>query len=359
MSLLPWLLGFLYIFGLHGRRNDQEHHPQLNPRQLGTVHFPVACKSSEQTPFEHGLALLHSFWYEEAEKQFLEVASDDPHCAMAHWGVAMSLWHQLWEEPDPTIMRRGLAESQKAAQINRDLQSPGSSLPSRYSKDALARERAYISAITRFYSGSEKLDHKARASAYSAAMKEAYVFPFSGGGHEDYSAVTFLARALGAARSRQLSDARKNVDEVKSIAKMQFDQGRKGEAGFLDRQTAEPLAWIALAEGKYDNAIALLRPVADRETEGMNTTGYLPAHEVLADLLLAAGRPQQALDEYQSDLRLNPNRFNGLAGAAAAAEQAGNQRKAVEYSALLLKVCEGSHSTRPELMRAKMLVAQR
>jgi len=79
----------------------------------------------------------------------------------------------------------------------------------------------------------------------------------------------------------------------------------------------------------------------------------------LADLLLAAKRPQQALEEYQNDWKLNPDRFNGLAGAAAAAEQTGNHQKAVEYYALLLKVCEGAHSARPELLRAKTLVAQR
>jgi uncharacterized protein HemY len=76
-------------------------------------------------------------------------------------------------------------------------------------------------------------------------------------------------------------------------------------------------------------------------------------------MLLEAKRPQQSLIEYQTDLKLNPNRFNGLYGAASAAEAAGKPNDANEYYALLLKVCDGSNSTRPELSRARELVAQK
>jgi tetratricopeptide (TPR) repeat protein len=171
------------------------------------------------------------------------------------------------------------------------------------------------------------------------------------------AAVTFLARAMGAARSGQLEDARKDIDAVKAIAKTLSEKKNKDEADFLERQIAEPLAWIAHAEGKDDDAIKLLRPLADKETDGMSQTGYLPTHEVLADLLMEAKSPQQALVEYQADLKMNPNRFNGLYGAARAAEAAGKQSEANEYYALLLKVCDGSNSTRPELGRARELLA--
>jgi tetratricopeptide (TPR) repeat protein len=75
--------------------------------------------------------------------------------------------------------------------------------------------------------------------------------------------------------------------------------------------------------------------------------------------LLEAKRPQQALAEYQTDLKFNPNRFDGLAGAARAAEAAGKPTEASDYYAQLLKVCVGSNSTRPELTRARELVAQK
>jgi tetratricopeptide (TPR) repeat protein len=79
---------------------------------------------------------------------------------------------------------------------------------------------------------------------------------------------------------------------------------------------------------------------------------------VRADLLLEANRPERALVEYQTDLKLNPNRFNGLAGAALSAGRAGNHWQAVEYYEQRLKARPGSHSDRPELTRAKDLVAQ-
>ena len=94
------------------------HHEDLNDQQLGSVHFPVSCAASVQQPFEHGVALLHSFWYEEAEKQFGQIAKDDPQCATAHWGSAMSFWHQLWNHPDDATLKKGLAEVKKAHSLH-------------------------------------------------------------------------------------------------------------------------------------------------------------------------------------------------------------------------------------------------
>jgi hypothetical protein len=106
----------------------------------------------------------------------------------------MSQWHQLWDEPAAIIIRLGLAESQKAAQINRDQLGPDRPLPSRYSKDVLAHARAYIAAISRFYGGSEKLDYATRATAYSAAMKQVYEsYP------DDHEAAALYALSLLAA----------------------------------------------------------------------------------------------------------------------------------------------------------------
>ncbi len=80
--------------------DEGHHHEDLTEAQLGKVHFPSSCATATQKPVERGVALLHSFWYEEAEKEFKQIVKDDPQCAIAHWGVAMSLWHQLWNWPD-------------------------------------------------------------------------------------------------------------------------------------------------------------------------------------------------------------------------------------------------------------------
>src|SRR5258708_27215763 len=73
----------------------QEHHQSDPDERLGTVSFPISCASDAQKPFERGVALLHSFEYEEAGDQFQPGAASDPQCAMAEWGQAMSLYHQL------------------------------------------------------------------------------------------------------------------------------------------------------------------------------------------------------------------------------------------------------------------------
>jgi tetratricopeptide (TPR) repeat protein len=124
-----------------------------------------------------------------------------------------------------------------------------------------------------------------------------------------------------------------------------------------DRKEAQ--AWLLFAEDKDSDAVEAIRPIADKEDSLGEEPEAIPAREMLADMLLDMKRPQQALVEYQTDLKLNPNRFNALYGAAHAAELAGKQDQASQYYALLLKICDGSNSTRQELSRARELVAQK
>src|SRR5579862_4128989 len=136
MKRLALILTISLMFTLSAAANDDgHHHEELTQDQLGTVHFPVSCAAAVQKPFERGVALLHSFWYEEAEKEFAQIAKDDPSCAMAHWGVAMSLWHQLWDHPNAEITKRGLAELKKAQSLHPETN----------------RERDYIGALRAFY----------------------------------------------------------------------------------------------------------------------------------------------------------------------------------------------------------------
>src|SRR5580658_1481397 len=140
MKRLACLLLFTSVFALAALAktppadDDQEHHhhEDLSTAQLGTVTFPVSCDPVVRKQFERGVALLHSFWYEEAEKEFTQIAVDDPRCAMAHWGIAMSLWHQLWNNPDAKVVQRGLDEVHEAKTTD------GPATP---------REKAYIAAI--------------------------------------------------------------------------------------------------------------------------------------------------------------------------------------------------------------------
>src|SRR5215467_4309580 len=96
---------------------DDEHHHFDPNEKLGTVSFPTSCAPAVQKSFERGVALLHSFAYEEADHQFQEVAQQDPRCAMAYWGEAMSLYHQLWNRPTQKDLKRGQELLAKAQAI--------------------------------------------------------------------------------------------------------------------------------------------------------------------------------------------------------------------------------------------------
>ena len=532
--LFSALTGITFADDEHGH----SHHEQLTTAQLGTVNFPVSCAPDVRKPFERGVALLHSFWYEEAQKEFLEITTRDPYCAMAHWGIAMSLWHQLWNEPDQRVILRGLDEVHEAQS------SDGPTTP---------REQAYIAAIAAFYSNSKKLNHEARAKAYSDAMKKVYesypddheaavfyalsllaseppgdttfanrkqaaaileklfatepdhpgvahylihaydkpqlaelglpaarryaqiapaaphalhmpshifarvglwqddinsnlasiaasrktaAMGMGGEGHQFHAmsflfyaymqsgrdadakalieeirampnkkddmygagydphlatlehlsalypiemhdwtaaaaltpiqvpgtaeyAMTYWARAIGSAHLHKPEDVRKDIAEIEHThdAMVKSKKPQFAEAVEADLKQAE--AWLAFSQGKYDDAVEALRPIADKEDTVGDEPDGIPTREMIADILLEAKRPQQALAEYQTDLKLYPNRFDGLYGAASAAQAAGNQKDAEEYYALLLKVCDGSNSTRPELTRARQLIAQK
>jgi hypothetical protein len=516
---------------------DHHHHEDLTETQLGTVHFPISCAASVQQPFARGVALLHSFWYEEAEKEFLDIAKDDPNCAMAHWGMAMSIWHQLWNEPDAKVIARGLEETNTAAKL---------------AAKATPRERAYIAAIAAFYSNSEKSDNAARAKAYSDAMKKVYVsYPddheaavfyalsllasephhdatfanrkaaaaileklfatepdhpgvahylihaydkpqlaelgipaarryaqvapaaphalhmpshifarvglwqddinsnlasvaatrktaamgMGGEGHQ-FHAMDFLfyaymqsgresdaralmdevskmpemhdmygvgfdphltteanfaalypiemrdwttaaaltpmsvpgtasdsfgywAKAIGAAHLHQTEEVRKDVHAIEIIHQKFVDQKKDFYAEGTETDLKQAQAWLAFSEGKYDDAVAILRPLAEKEEALGDEPQGIPSREMIAEILLEAKRPQQALTEYQADLKFSPNRFNGLYGAARAAEAAGQQSEANQYYATLVRICDGGSSTRPELSHARELLARK
>src|SRR5690349_4615126 len=156
------------------RGEPEEHHHHHDAEQLGTVSFPTSCAPAVQKSFERGVALLHSFEYDYAQKQFEDVSQKDPACAMAHWGIAMSLYHQLWERPPEASLKRGADEIAKARSL----------------KPKTARERDFIEALGAFYSDPAK-DHQVRAKAYSDAMEKVYQQ-----NPNDHEAAAFYALSL-------------------------------------------------------------------------------------------------------------------------------------------------------------------
>jgi len=508
-----------------------EHHEHFNPNEkLGTVSFPTSCDAAVQKPFERGVALLHSFWYDEAQRQFKEVVEKDPHCAMGYWGESMSLWHELWGRPSAGDLTQGWEWLKKAQSLHAKTD----------------RERDYIDALAAFYRDGNKVDHEKRADAYSAAMEKVYerypddheaaafyalsllasgpdedltlanpkkaipilnklvaeqpdhpgaahylihacdnphlaeqglaaarryariapssdhalhmpshIFARLGlwpediqsnvasiaatdGGPDALHAMHFLMYAylqvgengkakaivdkmeamhlpaddspmgremsfyfnyahadfpaLYALESRQWKDAMAlqpmpdtlptmqgiaywaqamgaghlHDAAVASRAVTQYDalveEVRKANQpyilNFMKTPADEAHAWLAFAEGKNEDALKLMREVADKQDQLGKSEVAIPAREMLADMLLDLNRPEEALAEYEKALKTDPNRFNGLYGAARAAEMAKQTDKARTYYGQLLQNC-GSSTERPELSHARTEMAEK
>jgi hypothetical protein len=510
--------------------DEGHHHEEMTEVQVGTVHFPTSCAASVQSSIERGVAMLHSFWYEEAEKQFVQVEKDDPSCAIARWGVAMSHWHQLWNRPGATALEQGGAELKRARSLH-----------------ATPREHDYITALSAFYEHPNR-PHQKRAEAYSKAMGKvsrrnpedhesaafyalsllaaepghdktnayrlkaaavleklfaeepnhpgvahylihtydkpdmaekglpaarkyaqlapaaphalhmpAHIFArlglwqediasnvasiaatqkeaamhMGGEGHQFHAmdflvyaylqtgreqdaqkiidevramppmkdmydmgfdprmfalsaypasyalelhqwndaaqlpvvegasdtiqSITYAARAIGSARAGNPEQAKKEIAQLEAIQK-KLEPNKKNDEGEYQSVSDELVvvrAWLAYAEGRQDDAVKQLRTVADKEQGEAEASQGIPAHEMIADMLLESKHPEQALAEYEITLKTNPGRFNSLFGAATAAAALGKNEKAHDYYAQIVKNCADSQSERSELKRAR------
>src|SRR4051812_7222706 len=157
-------------------------------RGVGKVTFPIACTPDVQSDFARGVALLHSFFYEEARRVFTSVAERDPKCAMAQWGVAMTWWHPIWTPPNPDEMSAGKAAIEKAMAMN-----AGSD-----------RERGFITALNTYYNTADNsnaapvgqschgpVGPRDRVVAYEKAMRQLRdKYP------DDFEVQTFYAFAV-------------------------------------------------------------------------------------------------------------------------------------------------------------------
>ena len=157
-------------------------------RGTGKVDFPVSCASDAQPEFNRGVALLHSFFYEEARRAFTAVAEKDPRCSMARWGIAMTWWHPIWTPPTPDEMKAGQAAVAEAMKLN----------------PKTDRERGFITALNVYYNTPDSstpsqvgqschgpVGPRDRVVAYEKAMRQLYE-KYS----NDFEVETFYAFAI-------------------------------------------------------------------------------------------------------------------------------------------------------------------
>jgi tetratricopeptide (TPR) repeat protein len=180
-------LSLSVLIGVSNVRSATDPEPG-DLRAAGRVDFPVSCAPDVQPVFARGVALLHSFFYEEARRVFTSMAEKDPKCAMAQWGIAMTWWHPIWTPPTPEEMSAGNAAITKAMEL----------------KAGTERERGFITALNVYYNTPDGSTPKPvgqschgpvgprdRVLAYENAMRKlAEKYP------DDFEVETFYAFAV-------------------------------------------------------------------------------------------------------------------------------------------------------------------
>jgi len=171
-------------------------------------------------------------------------------------------------------------------------------------------------------------------------------------------AITYFARALGASHTGALDDARASVTALQQISDKLAAANEAYWAEQVRIQHDGAAAFLALAEGRKDEAVKLMTEAAVREDateKNAVTPGPIaPARELLGEMLLEMKRPADALREFQATMKKEPNRFRAVYGAAKAASLAGDKASARKYYADLLKIAAKADTPgRPELAEAR------
>lgn len=173
-------------------------------------------------------------------------------------------------------------------------------------------------------------------------------------------AITHFARALGASRSGNPRNAAADIERLVALRDALKAMSDAYWAEQVDVQRQIAIAWVTFAEGDKPRGIELLRAAAaaeDATDKSAISPGPLaPARELLGYMLLEAGRPGDALVEFEAAIKKEPNRFRGLYGGARAAEAAGQRARAVTLYKQLLQVASEPDDNRPELQHARSFV---
>jgi tetratricopeptide (TPR) repeat protein len=331
-----------------------------NPKHPGIAHYII---HSTDNPELAPLGL-------EAARRYASLAPESPHAVHmpSHIFARLGLWRD-----DIASNAAAVAVADKLGHLHMEHHKMHSTDFMHYAylqigDDRKAQEMAEnLAKIDRNQVPEEFVDFRdalvagfaARYALERRQWREALTLKPEASAHPFVQSITYLANAVAAGHLRD-SDAAafasKRFDEMveatKKSSKAYYAKG-------MENGQKEAAAWAKFAAGDVDSAVALLRNVADKQDQVGKQETEMPAREMLADMLLDAKRPTEALREYEVSLKTDPNRFNGLYGAAQAAEQTGKAEQSKSYYSQLLKNCEGVESDRAELLRARTLVASR
>jgi hypothetical protein len=339
-----------------------------HPEHPGAAHYLI--HSYDFPPIAHkGLP---------AARRYAQIAPSAPHALHMPSHIFTRLGY--WEDSIETNRRSAEAAKAELKQANLEAGSYNAVHAMDYIVYAalqLARDRDARSVVDEVRA-IEKIDSEQFAAAFAfaaiparyalerRAWREAVDLPLhprslSWAKFPQAEAINAFARGLAAARSGNMAAAKQEIARLSSLAYALATAKNAYWAEQVEIQKLAVSAWTARAEGQNDDALALMRQAADREdaTEKHPVTpgAIQPAREMLAELLLEVGQPAKALAEFEASQKTDPNRFHGLAGAARAAEAAGDKAKAKAYYTKLVELTKTADSERPEIAKAKAFLA--
>jgi predicted Zn-dependent protease len=174
-------------------------------------------------------------------------------------------------------------------------------------------------------------------------------------------AITYFARALGAARSGHPEAARTDIAKLAELRDRLRDAKDAYWAEQVDIQWQVANAWVLNAEGKHEEALKAMSAAADAEDKTEKapvTPGPLaPARELYGQMLLERGMASEALAAFDASKAKEPNRFRGFLGAAQAAEKLGDKATAKANYEKLIALAAAADTDRPEVIAARKFVA--
>jgi tetratricopeptide (TPR) repeat protein len=348
----------------------------VRQKQAGKIAEPVFAAHPDHPGAAH--YVIHAYDYPPladralaAARAYAKIAPDSPHALHMPSHIFTRLGY--WEE--------SIASNRDSRDAGRKHRSPGDELHAidylvyaylQTGQDELARQE--MARAPRAVGGGGSIrfaglyaiaSMPARYTLERRQWKEAAalelpegVFP---GGPQSWTEMSLhFAKGLGAARTGNLAAARAAIERLAAIRESIRQVAYWPDAAEVHRRVVA--AWVAHAEGRHDEALAMLRSAAELEDKIDKhpvTPGYvLPARELLGDMLLERNRPAEALAEYEAALRSSPGRFNSTYGAARAAELAGNSAKAAAYYQALVKLAGPGDGRRAELRHASEYLAQ-
>jgi tetratricopeptide (TPR) repeat protein len=176
-------------------------------------------------------------------------------------------------------------------------------------------------------------------------------------------AITYFARAVGAARSGDPAAAKADIAKLGEMHEKLVQAKDAYWAGQVDIEKQIASAWVLYAEGRRDEALAAMSAAADAEdkTEKHPVTPGVPkpAREFYAGMLLESGMAKEALAAFEATLKKEPNRLDAYVGAARAAEKAGDPAKAREYYEKVVVVGRDADETRADVSDARAFLAKK